>query len=230
VRAHETETERRTSAWSRDFTLIRFQPLALAEFPTPRADKQRKASQFKAPWNRTLELLERELEQLAAKDVTIRAGFAAANLRVDGWPRGDARPAHPAVILTFTDSANNKPMSFPCDRFLTYRENIRAIALSLEALRAVDRFGVTRGHEQYSGFHQIEGATQWTVERAAEYIATKAGASMDAVIRDRAAFVHAYRVCASAMHPDVPGSNAHEWHLLGQARVLLEEHHAQAHA
>jgi len=37
-----------------------------------------------------------------------------------------------------------------CDE--DWRHNVRSIALGLEALRAVDRYGISRRGEQYAGF------------------------------------------------------------------------------
>jgi hypothetical protein len=131
--------------------------------------------------------------------------------------------------LAFTD-VDGKMLSFPCDRYLTYTENIRAIALSLEALRAVDRFGVTRGHEQYSGFKQIEAArdaNQWTLEDAAQFLGIKSGTDARAILADGPVYRAAYRQCARLMHPD-RGGNIHEWHALEQARILLDSHHLAA--
>jgi hypothetical protein len=207
--------------------LIRFSPLAIAEFHNPRAAAARINSPFRAPWNRTLKLLDYELECLAAEDILIRAGFNAGALRVDGWPKGNLSPDHPAVILSFV--SGGAPLAFPCDRFITYQDNIRAIALALEALRKVDRFGVTRSQEQYSGFRQIEASRAWTIEDAAEYIGIKAGIDAKILIDDAEAFRRAYRALALDMHPD-RGGNVHEWHLLGQARILLDQHHASTAA
>ena len=46
-------------------------------------------------------------------------------------------------------------MSYPCDKYSNWQANLRAIALSLEALRAEDRYGVTRRAEQYKGWAKL---------------------------------------------------------------------------
>jgi hypothetical protein len=58
------------------------------------------------------------------------------------------------VILTL--DSKHGPLSYPCDTFTTWQDNVRAIALALEALRKVDRYGVTKRGEQYRGFLAIE--------------------------------------------------------------------------
>lgn len=42
-------------------------------------------------------------------------------------------------------------LRFPCDRFNHWKDNVRAIALALEALRKIERYGVKQG-AQYEGF------------------------------------------------------------------------------
>lgn len=116
---------------------------------------KRKESTFRASYAKTLDLLETELRHLRAKDIVIQAGFRLEHIRNDGWPRGSApRPQEPGVILSF--HGKDGELSFPCDRYRDWEDNLRAIALGLEALRAVDRYGVTRRSEQYRGWARIE--------------------------------------------------------------------------
>lgn len=202
---------------------VRFVSLDLKDFPSPRRPDDRKRSQFKASWAKTLELLEYELMCQAASGIVIQVGVRPDQIRQDGWPYSNAGVSHPAVILSFRDG-ENRPLSFPCDRFDRYEDNLRGIALSLEALRAVDRFGVTKRGEQYSGFKQIEGPKPWTVDDAAEFIAIKAGTNAKAVIEDASCYRVGYRIAARDLHPDA-GGNPHEWKLLGDAKALLDAHH-----
>jgi hypothetical protein len=108
---------------------------------------------FRSNYISTLDLLESELRHLRAKDVVIQAGFTRGQLRNDGWPKAGERPKDPGIVISFESPKG--PLSFPCDRYTDFQANMRAIALSLEALRAVDRYGVTRQAEQYRGWQQI---------------------------------------------------------------------------
>lgn len=110
-------------------------------------------STFSASYGRTLKDLDRELQHLDARDVTIQAGFQ--QVRLDGWPYSSARPDHPAVIVQFRRGTRPEVLTFRGFRFATFEDNLRAIALSMEALRRVDRYGVVEG-EQYQGFKQLE--------------------------------------------------------------------------
>lgn len=205
---------------------VRFVPLDLKDYPGARPPDQRRYSQFKAGWDRTLEQLEYELSALGASGIVIQAGFRQNEIRLDGWPLGKATPTHPAVVLSFRD-AENRPLSFPCDRFASYAENLRAIALSLEALRAVDRYGVTKLGEQYAGFKQIEEVKPWTVEDAALFLDVKSGVRADVILQTAENFRIAYRQAAKHLHPDT-GGNQHEWKLLQDAKLLIEIHHGLA--
>lgn len=105
--------------------------------------KIRRRAQFKAGYTATLGLLDRELQYLAAKDVVLQVALRDEDIRLDGAPRANAKPAsHPGVILSF--DSKHGPLSYPCDTFADWEDNLRAIALSLEHLRAVDRYGVTK--------------------------------------------------------------------------------------
>lgn len=108
-------------------------------------------------YSRGLDLLERELRHLRAAEITIQAGFRLEDIRNDGWPRSNAKPSHPGVIVQFRRGSSPEPFTFKALRYGTYEENIYAIAMSLEALRAVDRYGVVEG-QQYAGFKQLAAA------------------------------------------------------------------------
>lgn len=109
------------------------------------------------PLSSTLWLLDRELRELGARDREMLVAIAPQDFRRDGKPRAQARVEHPGVILSFETKYG--PLSYAVDTFTTWRDNLRAIALGLEALRKVNRYGVTRHGEQYRGFLAIESAT-----------------------------------------------------------------------
>jgi hypothetical protein len=162
----------------------------------------RKVSPFRVSYAKTLDLLEKELAHLRAKDILIQAYFEHRDIRNDGWPRSSARPNEPGVIVTFTGKSG--AMSFPCDRFKGWEDNLRAIALSLEALRQVDRYGVTRNNEQYRGFARLEAAKDTRIN-AIEFLSRVTGLNAREVQSDPQG---AYRLAARKLHPDFGGSHA----------------------
>jgi hypothetical protein len=194
-----------------------------------------KAHPFSANYAKTLDLLESELKHLGAKEIVIQAGFTAQQIRNDGWPRGGENPKlHQGVILSF--QTKRGPLSFPCYRYGNWQANLRAIALSLEALRAVDRYGVTQQAEQYKGWTQIEAPKDGFVDRlaAALFVADQSGASdvdqdvlANRILQSAEARQAAYLRAAKALHPDV-GGKQEDFVRLQKAMELLRQQTARA--
>src|SRR5205807_7195892 len=100
------------------------------------------------------------------------------DLRIDGEVRADARLKHPGVIVSFIHPQVG-PVIFACDKWTTWQANARGIAKGLEALRLVDRYGITQSFEQYRGWKALPSgipmpAGEMTVEEAAKYLIAKA--------------------------------------------------------
>lgn len=129
-----------------------FRPLAA--WPYPNTRDRRGWRTFTAPWLNTLNLLRAELDKLRARDVIVAVCLTENEIRRDGYPKEQARPFHPGVEVSFTANAlPNKPrIVYATDVCEDWQHNIRSIALGLGALRAVDRYGITRRGEQYAGF------------------------------------------------------------------------------
>jgi len=177
---------------------------------------ERRWGQFKATWSATMELLERELRHLEATDpVVIEAGYKPHELRLDGAPRASAQPSDPAIILSFGSRLG--PLRYACDSYRENAANLRAIALTLEHLRAVDRYGVTKRGEQYQGWAALPptGEAGMSRDEAEAFIrhaaATGNGMGPQQTLRE------AYRRAARGLHPDV-GGDPDEWAKLDRAR------------
>lgn len=122
----------------------------------------RVASRFTATWSDTLDLLLTEVERIGGRDVVIQIDVQESDLRRDGKLRANARPLDPAVVVSF--ESGHGPLMYRCDRYddgpwgfwmSPWQHNVRAVALTLEALRAVDRYGASSSGEQYAGWAQI---------------------------------------------------------------------------
>lgn len=103
---------------------------------------------------------------------------------------------------------------------------MRAITLALEALRQVDRYGVTKRAEQYRGFERIEAPKTSTVlERhvAAEVIQNAAGFEnyIDDILSNPATRERVYREALFKVHPD-HGGNAEDFRRVQAAKELLD--------
>lgn len=176
---------------------------------------RRRRSPFSAPWLRTLELLERELANLGVSQsatVVVEAGYREADIRLDGRPRANARLEDPAVVVSF--ESRHGPLRYGCDAFTDHQANIRAIALALEALRAVDRYGVTKRGEQYTGWKALpEGNMASTQVEAETFIRS--------LVDDPSVpLATLYRRACHVAHPDHGGSRQ-TWDRLQAAKVAL---------
>lgn len=129
----------------------------------------RRSSPFRAGLDNSYRLLERELEHLGVDSVVIQMDCDRSQIRRDGLLRADAR-SRPGVIVSF--GCDKGQLSYPCDTFDNWCDNIRAIAMALEALRKVDRYGVCGNGEQYRGWQALPSPNQdhWTREHAMNFI------------------------------------------------------------
>lgn len=182
-----------------------------------KATANRKRSTFRAGYTATLKLLRTELGLLAAKNVVVQIALDQRDIRLDGMPRADAKaPRHPGVILSF--DSKHGPLSYPCDRFDAWEDNLRAIALSLEHLRAVDRYGVTKRGEQYQGWASLPPpSTKHDSSWAWSVLASLSGAPVSECKADPKA---AYRKAAMDHHPD-RGGDAELFKGLQEAKNFL---------
>lgn len=180
----------------------------------------RQRSRFKSSYNATLMLLDAELRHLDASAIVLQVALSERDIRIDGKPRNDSRPTHPGVILAF--DSKHGPLSYPCDTFDNWQDNLRAIALALEHLRAVDRYGVTNRGQQYKGWQQIEGPKgPQTILQAVGVLYKHTGAKDGSIGSGN--WRDAYKTAVMKTHPD-RGGNAAEFSAVQEAKVVLEKH------
>jgi hypothetical protein len=162
---------------------VRCRPLST--FPVEFHASPNFTSPFRAGWLDTLDLLERELDKLGASDVVVELALTDAEIRLDGWPRAGARPTHPGVVVSF--ASRHGDLRYGTDAFPDWQANVRAIALGLEALRKVDRYGIGRRGEQYQGWAQLSAGDSDLVSRGRDLIAEHGGetAALKATHPDR---------------------------------------------
>lgn len=120
-----------------------------------------RASQFSARWSQTMGLLDRELRVLRAANAVLEIDFREQDFRLDGLPRAGRSAQSPGIVLSFTATAvPGKPaLRYEVGTYRHWEDNLRAVALGLQALRAVDRYGVTKRGEQYAGWRQLEAGS-----------------------------------------------------------------------
>ncbi|MGE5829689.1 MAG: hypothetical protein ACM30G_15215 [Micromonosporaceae bacterium] len=182
----------------------------------------RRESKFKAGWSDTLDLLNREIWHLGGRSFVLQIDVSDRWIRNDGALYARAQPNSPAVRVVF--DSRHGTLTYATDQFFDWRDNVRAIALSLEALRKVDRYGVANSGEQYRGWAELPARPhQMTREQAAEFLAHWAGlgTTLELFNGFPAAVATAYRVAAKRVHPDVTGDDGDTMARLNAARDLL---------
>lgn len=184
---------------------------------------QRRESRFSADVSQTLTLLNFELDKIKAQNAVVQVGKTADDFRNDGTPR--TKYVAPPVVLSF--EREGKAISMPCDTFLDWRDNLRAIALSLEALRAVDRYGVTQSGEQYRGWEALSAPQPTESEEfldrdeAAKWLKEFSGISWVVIFNNPTERERAYRIAARKLHPDA-GGDAAQFRKLQIAKKILD--------
>lgn len=204
---------------------------AIQEWPD-KPTMKRDVGQFRVGYTRLLDDLCDQLRQVGAKDVELAVHTEERVIRrfrrtFDGWPKTDIPVIGPGVILRF--SRRDKDMEFRCDQYKDWQHNLRGISLTLEALRAVRRYGATQHDEQYRGYErQIPAASPLTtiVEEleVARKIVALAGGDIHEVANDRDAFGVAFRQ-ASAKVISQYGADSEELRAFNASCDILKRRH-----
>lgn len=227
---------------------ITFRPIA--EWPPGWQDanraKLRLPPPFSATYTDTLNVLDRELNAIGTTNAHLQLGVNDRDIRQDGRLRADVKVSHPGVILTI-DTREHGTLTYATDRFaarwsgqVSWQANLRGIALGLEALRKVQRYGIAEQGQQYAGYKAIGSGielhrAEMTVEAAAE---TLAGAITNdrgeinigdyggwindpaALINDPGLIADTYRIAVLAHHPD-HGGDPDTFRRITEARDVL---------
>lgn len=181
-------------------------------------------SQFSMRWSGITQLLERELRMLGARNVVLEMDVRETQIRIDGRVRADARPETPAVRLAF--GSRHGPLQYATDEFWDWQDNVYAIALSLEALRRVDRYGVSRRGEQYQGWKalppgsMVVASSSMTIDDAMDTLLAF-GANYDPATELTVAEMS--RRAKAATHPDRNNGNRADWDDVELATQVLSK-------
>jgi hypothetical protein len=137
-------------------SLVTFRPLE-----RPVGTGPTRYSPFRASWSQTVELLAKELRAHGARQTVLEVDLREQDIRLDGLPRAGRNAPTPGIVLSFKATAvsGTPDLRYEVCEFTTWQDNMRAVALGLQALRAVDRYGVTKRGEQYAGWKQLAAGT-----------------------------------------------------------------------
>lgn len=152
-------------------------------------------------------ILREELRKLGAQNMVLSTNL---RLRLDGFPYSNqAQPKDSGVAVYFL--YKKQQMCFACDRWDRIQDNIYAVAMTIDALRGIERWGSGDMVQQaFTGFMALPAPkSPW------ELLGIAPGASADDIDA-------AYRQKAKSAHPDAGGSAA-LMHELNEARRALKE-------
>lgn len=212
-------------------------------------DNDREGSPFTAAYDKTEKLLRREAAMLNATSCTVRLALRAGDFYKDGTGLTNRAPlpAHPGVIVV-VDSAEHGVLTWSCDRYrrrgysnepASWQHNVRAVAMGLEALRQVERYGIAERGEQYAGFSALTTGRAMSARREAmtldEAAALLAGAvngtRVESVLSNRTIAAGCHRAAMRLLHPDQGAVDNEEQRdklaRVSEAWQLVSEHHKE---
>ena len=111
---------------------------------------QRQSGPYRTQLPGALKNLRDEIRLLCG-DAAVRTMLLSSNVTL-----GAEAPADPGVVAYFT--WDRQQISIPCDRWTRVEHNVQAIALTIEAMRAMDRHGAKHMiRAMFQGFTAIRG-------------------------------------------------------------------------
>lgn len=148
--------------------------------------KNTEGSRFKTKLGPALSFLRREVELLGGKGLVL-----SSNVTLDVQ-----NPKDKGVVAYFTRGETS--IAIPCDRWSKVEDNIKAIGLTIEAMRGMDRWGAKDMiTAMFKGFIAIE-------ERTTRSCWDTLGVSPEAT---EAQIMEAWRRLAQERHQDKPGGS-----------------------
>jgi len=162
-----------------------------------------KRSRFEVTFARARDELVDEIQRMGGRYVVLSTNVA---VRRDGWPYANqAEPKDPGVAVYF--QRGDRQMVFACDRWDRVKDNMRAIAKTIEAMRGIERWGASEMMERaFAAFEALPAPKTWR-ETFGD-------------VRTADDLHRTYREKAKKAHPDAGGSEA--------AMAELNAHYAQA--
>lgn len=193
---------------------------AFDEWPEKETAQRIRGPFREARFQDTVYQLTREIRMINGKDPLLLVGLGRNDFRLDGAPRAQAKTWHPGVILELRQS-DCGPLRFPCDRFLHWQDNLRAIALAMHDLRRIRRYGIGVSSEQYRGFAALpqnagDGVPGMTDAMAIDIIAGTSGEDTAAVMHNQVIRERAFHTARKKSHPDA-GGDASRFNIVSEA-------------
>lgn len=196
-------------------------------------------SPFRSTWKSTLEILSKELTALSAVHAQVQIDISERQVRIDGGLREGTKVEYHGCILSFETDAHGT-LTYACNEYdrpagnraESWRHNLRAIALGLEALRKIERYGIANRGQQYAGWAELPSGialpAAMTIDQAAAFIAEHAGRPWEGGdLLDAPNMPHhesverAFKAAVKNLHPDMDAGDAEMFRKLVSARDVL---------
>jgi hypothetical protein len=147
--------------------------------------------------------LKTEVVRLGGKNLVLSSNYTL----------GADRPAESGVVAYF--QLDQASIAVPCDRWKLVEHNIRAIALTIEAMRGMERWGAKHMiSAMFSGFKALpekgSGVDPYEImglKRGQEYTEKQ--------------ITDAFREQSKVCHPDKPGGSNEKWLALRESHDLI---------
>lgn len=161
-------------------------------------------------------LIEGEVRRMQGAGLIVSSNV---KLRQDGLPySGQAQPKDAGAAVYF--SLKGRPVVFACDKYDRVECNLYAIGKTIEATRAVERWGAATLTQSFRGFMAIPEKTGGDDPYA--LLSLKPGCTEDELKA-------AYREAAKQWHPDVQGTGSYaKWQQIQDAYNLIAQNVRQA--
>jgi len=165
---------------------------------------RRETGAFKMPLGRARDGLLAEIRRMGGRHIVVSSNM---QLRQDGMPYAQQRAIDDKGIAVYFER-KGKPMCFACDRYTSLEANMRAIELTIAALRGITRWGASDMLERaFTGFTALPGAG--SSEHWSDVLGLSETAGRDEI-------ESAYRRLRSQHHPD-RGGDAEQFHRITKA-------------
>ncbi len=148
-----------------------------------------------------------ELKRLGADDVIISTNIP---LRKDGLPySARSQPEDTGVAVYFR--WRDRDYSFACDKWNSVPDNMHAIKKTIDAIRGLERWGVSEMLERaFSGFAALPESVSTVKDRWYSILEVNEDAGLNEISQN-------YKKLIGRYHPDKPNGDLQKTYLLNEA-------------
>jgi hypothetical protein len=162
-------------------------------------------SRFRQTLSAALTKLKRECHLLGGKELVLSSNYTL----------GTEHPKESGVVAYF--NLDQKPIAIPCDRWRAVEDNVYAIAMTIEAMRGMERWGAKHMiTAMFSGFKALPQKASGIPPH--EILGLEANRQYT-----EAEITSAYKRKAMTEHPDKPTGSNEKWAALREAHDLMQQ-------